>query len=165
MIPWDEFWAWVQVDPDVARAVALYERKHPPEPDVTPEGGWPTPYEQRTRMPTTQERLRELMRHLYMRVHTKTRRPLHAGSGLDDLWHALIVETATYRAVCEMLGGGFVDHASGEFSTDPLWYAWYQRAYHDTFGEYADWNVWPTPNAREISADQAAQSQRDHDCA
>lgn len=164
-VSWNAFWAWVQAEPRIARVVELYERAHPlPTETLIPEGGRNETFRWRERTPTTQERLRELMRYLYMRVASGERRPLHSDAGLDGLWHALILETETYAAVCDKLGT-FVHHRAGQFSDDPRWYTWFLSAYLDTFGEKPDFNVWPSVSDAEVEVDRAMRQQRDHDCA
>jgi hypothetical protein len=110
------------------------------------------------RCDATDGQLRELGRYLYLRVaNAGARWPLHRKSGLDKLWHALILETKTYAVVCEKLGA-FVQHESGVITKDPMWYPNFLAAYKETFDETPDWNVWPSPS-------KSGQSdENDHDC-
>lgn len=165
MISWKDFWQWVQRNTEVARVVGTYENGLPNgDQRLTPSGAAVESPPSDQRPVTSHDKLRELMRYLYVRASFAARHPLHKDAGLDGLWHALILQTKTYRSVCDKLGA-FIDHESGQFTDDPLWYSRFLGDYYDLFREAPDWNVWPAATAREVEADQTRRALRDHDCA
>lgn len=165
MISWKNFWQWAQRNTEVARVVGIFESGLPnaDEPFVPSGAIVESPPSDRPPV-TSQDKLCELMRYLYVRAAVPERHPLHKDAELDDLWHALILQTKTYRAVCEKLGV-FIDHESGQFSDDPLWYSRFLGDYFDAIGETPDWSVWPAATEQEVEADRVRRGIRDHDCA
>ena len=56
---------------------------------------------------------RELLKYLYLAAKTDGNLFFPGNQDMDQIWHELITETATYRKLCDQLMvGSFVDHTS-----------------------------------------------------
>ncbi|WP_437959400.1 hypothetical protein WME76_06915 [Sorangium sp. So ce119] len=92
----------------------------------------------------------ELRRYLLLlATHGAENYNIPAGD-VDDMWHIFLLFSADYRAFCDRLGAGFIDHAPlpDEEIDSPRVQSNYRRLlldYEATFGEKPPRHIWPTP--------------------
>ena len=100
--------------------------------------------------------VRELKRYLLLRKLAG--RPITMQSkAVDEVWHRFILDTVRYRAFCDEVFGGYLDHVSAHFELDPEFPASYSEAIGEELPE-----VW-TEDARKFDAMLAYTF--DHNCA
>lgn len=91
----------------------------------------------------------------FLRMSVKTGEPVVPSVMVDEYWHALILDTRTYKDFCQKAFGVFVEHAnerprstSDAVSAHAIAYASTLDLYYLEFGEWPDGKYWPKLSSR-----------------
>ncbi len=75
--------------------------------------------------------VREFKRYLIVRLVLGCDQMSMASPEVDAMWHQFILDTKKYRAFCDRVFGGYVDHTPGSFPQNPEFW----EKYEELFGE------------------------------
>lgn len=97
----------------------------------------------------------ELEARRFLWLSAKTKKELVPSELVDEYWHAMILNTATYRRYCEQSFGFFIEHSSGMPRSTNEAFAAYREAYRETLEFYElefhtvpPAEIWPHPDRR-----------------